>query len=560
MDVGMDNPPLFVLTDQNFPSMVPAEGEGECLKIIQVENGSLADLVEVFLGVTRGFDVPAGAVVLIASASHAAAVGTADYASDFVRASGSLRGAFAGAVTVQHGVPFLLGGIENTAALRAIAEIEQWIKSTSGNDTISATRAIFKDSITAGTECTDQHTLIRLPITQTSTEKCTFESMGFGNLKTVVDPITEDFERYLLGSLIDELNSLYPLSLATEFVCDRFLEDEVFSETMNPTALVLIGASHLRNMVRLLDTPGWQVFDLTTPGWKITELSVRQKTAEIVSLGKSVDLEKATVILQLYDNSVFMVGGAGGTKSLPTRDSAGRYHICGELLVADKAGIKDLTSKLVPLIRALNGARKVFLSPLSRYWLDPCCPDPDHLTNYRKAGYLQSLGSATNVLKEYIRDSLYTRHSSNFRVLCPNKILGIGQRRGEMPIEDAREIASLWGSDPVHPAGAAYQVIADGLIQDISNTEARFTNPPKTVFKNQVAKKPRLDLSLERDAWVSGCTAALPRRDSALSSGRGYANPRGNSVRGHWKRGQPKSGSTHPRGGWGRGRGRGRGH
>jgi hypothetical protein len=58
MDVGMDNPPLFVLTDQNFPPMVPAEGEGECLKIIQVENGSLADLVEVFLGVTRGFQCP----------------------------------------------------------------------------------------------------------------------------------------------------------------------------------------------------------------------------------------------------------------------------------------------------------------------------------------------------------------------------------------------------------------------------------------------------------------------------------------------------------------------
>jgi hypothetical protein len=87
--------------------MVPVEGEGECLKIIQVEDGTLVDLVEVFLGVTRGFDVPARAVVLMASASHAAAVGAAEYAVDFVRASGSLRGAFAGSVTVVHGVPFL---------------------------------------------------------------------------------------------------------------------------------------------------------------------------------------------------------------------------------------------------------------------------------------------------------------------------------------------------------------------------------------------------------------------------------------------------------------------
>jgi hypothetical protein len=114
--------------------------------------------------VTRGFDVLVSAVVLMVSASHAAAVGAADYAADYVRASGSLRGAFAGSVTVLHGVPFFLGGIENPAALRAIAEIEQWIKNTSGSNTISATRAIFKDSIVTSTESTDQHTLITVEL------------------------------------------------------------------------------------------------------------------------------------------------------------------------------------------------------------------------------------------------------------------------------------------------------------------------------------------------------------------------------------------------------------
>ncbi len=66
-DVGQDNPPVFVLVDQNFPPLVLVGGEGECLKIIQAENGSLTELVEVFLGLTRGFDVPAGAVVLLSS-------------------------------------------------------------------------------------------------------------------------------------------------------------------------------------------------------------------------------------------------------------------------------------------------------------------------------------------------------------------------------------------------------------------------------------------------------------------------------------------------------------
>jgi hypothetical protein len=95
-------------------------------------------------------------------------------------------------------------------------------------------------------------------------------------------------------------------------------------------------------------------------------------------------------VLQLYDNSVFLVGSAGSTKSLPTRDSASYYHSNGKLLVEDKASIKDLTSMLVPLIRALSWAKKIFLAPLSRYWVNPCCGDLTHLTNYRLQTSCQS--------------------------------------------------------------------------------------------------------------------------------------------------------------------------
>jgi hypothetical protein len=339
------------------------------------------------------------------------------------------------------------------------------------------------------------------------------------------------------------VNALFPLNLATEFICDRFLEEEVFGETLNLTALVLVGASHLGNLARFLDTPEWQVYDLTTPGWKITESNVTAKTAEITSLGDQIALENATIILQLYDNSVFLVGGAGGTKSLPVRDDRGRYHINSELVVADKAGVKSLTNKLVPLIRALRGAKKLFLSPLSRYWLNPCCGDPAHLVNYRTEGFLPCLGSATGILKDYIRDSLFTRHTSNFRVLCPNKILGIGQRKSKLPIEDARDLAAEWGNDPVHPARVAYEKIATGILKDIGNGESRYTNPLGSA--TQQSKKPRLDLSLERDTWVRGCTAALQAHDTELSTIQGDrlhlgANaPRGANRRGRGARGLP---------------------
>jgi hypothetical protein len=155
----------------------------------------------------------------------------------------------------------------------------------------------------------------------------------------------------------------------------------------------------------------------------------------------------------------------------------GTYHITGERVVADKAGIKDLSGKLVPLIQPLCGAKKLFLSPLSKYWLDPCCSNPDHLVNYKTPGYLSKLGTAISLLKEFVRYTLYTRHTSNFRVLCPNKILGIGQqRKSELPIEDARELAALWGPDLVHPAAPAYQVIVDSIAHDLANSESWYTN------------------------------------------------------------------------------------
>jgi hypothetical protein len=89
-------PVAFILSDQNFPPSLPVEMEGECLKVMRVEDGTLQELVTTFLEATRGFVVPAGSVVAIASASHLAWVGAAAYAQELVNAIHRLRAAFRG--------------------------------------------------------------------------------------------------------------------------------------------------------------------------------------------------------------------------------------------------------------------------------------------------------------------------------------------------------------------------------------------------------------------------------------------------------------------------------
>jgi hypothetical protein len=59
-DGTKQSPPCFVLSDQNFPAVIPVEGEGDCFKILLVENASLSDLTTVLLANPEGLHCPCG--------------------------------------------------------------------------------------------------------------------------------------------------------------------------------------------------------------------------------------------------------------------------------------------------------------------------------------------------------------------------------------------------------------------------------------------------------------------------------------------------------------------
>jgi hypothetical protein len=94
-------------------------------------------------------------------------------------------------------------------------------------------------------------------------------------------------------------------------------------------------------------------------------------------------------------------------RHLPVRYKFGHYHIDITLPVVDKPDVKEMTSLLLPLIKALGHARKAFLAPLMRYWVKPCRDDEKHHLNYSASSYLPALGANVFRLHEYIRDSLY---------------------------------------------------------------------------------------------------------------------------------------------------------
>jgi hypothetical protein len=151
----------------------------------------------------------------------------------------------------------------------------------------------------------DVQIALKLPIFQNSLERCTYISTCFSNLKTAANPIHEDFEKYLLEGLIDELNNLFPMGLSTDFVCDRFMDSDVFDDHLiDRTVRVLIGVSQLKKLPRFIQQEVSQVFDMTTPGWLITDAAVQEKITKIEIISVETDIGKAVAVLQLYDNMV----------------------------------------------------------------------------------------------------------------------------------------------------------------------------------------------------------------------------------------------------------------
>jgi hypothetical protein len=39
-----------------------------------------------------------------------------------------------------------------------------------------------------------------------------------------------------------------------------------------------------------------------------------------------------------------------------------------------------------------------------------------------------------------------------YKVVCPNRMIGMGERNDDLPIEELRAVAECWGPDAVHPA------------------------------------------------------------------------------------------------------------
>ncbi len=183
--------------------------------------------------------------------------------------------------------------------------------------------------------------------------------------------------------------------------------------------------------------------------------------------------------------------------------------------------IKMMVSSSVPLLRAGGQCRKFILIPSRRYKYFPCCNVRGHCANMKERNYGRWMEEKMAEVRGIVRDYVRMRNIKRASVLEFGKLIAPSTGQSEYLQEE-----EIWGEDPVQYTQKGYKMAAAGLESLIyekkseEKEEEAKPNPPK---------KPKLDLTKNRPAWVLGSVAEAVRSEgpSASRRGRGRAAPRG---------------------------------
>ena len=100
-------------------------------------------------------------------------------------------------------------------------------------------------------------------------------------------------------------------------------------EVSGSQTIILGGGSHASRLAAAVGSIYPEVVDLTIGGWKLSEKSAEDLAYDIENVMDDADPAYTTIILHIFDNSVFLGEEEGGL--VAPEKIAGRFHIRGRL-------------------------------------------------------------------------------------------------------------------------------------------------------------------------------------------------------------------------------------
>jgi hypothetical protein len=500
--------------------------------VIRLEWGSINEIIDVFLDITRGCSIPAGSVVLIGSLTHLADIGLAAYAEDLSKGASKVNRVMQGGVVVLPGLIFPPGGISDPVLTRAIFDTIEWSKTVAKvvrggpkiMDSCFGELGQLLRGVGEGGDQADYGGRLRLPVSLGSYELMKWDTSGQTGLKNGVGPLATSDVIRVLNVLFADLNKAIdtpPLKVAG-----------LYGATISGNVgkrIILVGASHAKRLQATLNEAGEKTALVETPAFRLLQREVATMTEAVEAA--LVDEEEAVILVNAVDNSFYVARTEDGHFIPPRKDNSGKYHIDGEIACAPQETAKQLLINLFPLLKRFPEVKKILMVPVPRYLFAPCCSDIEHVPNMESEGHVEKMLADLDNVHKLWRGMIFREKLSNVKVVNVGKLLA----------EQA-----YWGTDPVHPIQDGYNAVASYIRKGfISMAEKSGDKCSEVSSGGKRALEEDAEAALtaqKRPFWVTRNDDFVTRRDTSWRGQQGGSGGRGGGG-----------------GGWGRGRGRGRG-
>ena len=485
LETSEGGPVAIAATDQCFPACLPVpRGGGECLRVIRVEDGTLRDITLALADSTGKTGLKNGTVVCLGSASHLANVGTAQYIQDWTKSRWWIKERFGDSTVVVPLPPVPVGGLQGRSLIRALVETCNWFRSLDSTECIlmKNVHKLFADTFLAsgtGDKWVSGRQCFRLPVSLDSHVFNNTVSEGWGSRPDGIPPLPQEAEELMIAPLLNTLNSAFSIDLCLHPCMERDMDivKDRLGADLDEAHYLVLGGSHAGRLANALGESGASVDRITSGGWKITADNVKCMLKKIEQTQTKPDL----VVVQVLDNSSYFSMSEEGLLSLPVTLADGRYHLQGEMKLANREQTLALLKLINPILKAVPGAKTLLVTCLPRYTAAPCCGDGSHWDGTGKAERTRLLSELT-AMKRTIRSFLFMEKLSNVSLVDP------------IPVCGALEDSAF--ADSVHLTTDKYGVLANHILELSAVAEW-----PSQPTEEPTAKKARLS---SRGGWNRG--------------------------------------------------------
>jgi hypothetical protein len=222
------------------------------------------------------------------------------------------------------------------------------------------------------------------------------------NLPISVVPASPATEKLAITTMLISLKDNFGIDVNTDPKFDR-------NPTNSPKECcdyLVIGSEHAELTANQMKKRGLNVQTVILLNYRASTIHVGKIREELAKCTVSRD---TIVVLQLFDNGLFMVATEEGGLIPMHKDPSGTIHAIGELVLVPKEWQWKLYDQIEKELTDLKENPTIIMAPLPRYMTGPCCESVDHMVNLRTTELRAAMEQEIYQVRKNLKDFAFRR-------------------------------------------------------------------------------------------------------------------------------------------------------